>query len=144
MIDELSELHHGHSVGDWLVSGTEHGGADEAGALQISAVGGQTNFLNPCTVVHVSESIFGSDSQMCSFTVAVIWRSNTAVGGGCLAQQRRFKVVARAINGAVLGSNASRNCQASIILRTQVSGPKRHQIFDAESMSVIFNISYMY
>ena len=34
VIDELSELHHGQSVGDWPVSGTEHGGADEAGALQ--------------------------------------------------------------------------------------------------------------
>jgi len=34
VIDELSELHHGQSVGDWPVSGPKHGGANEAGALQ--------------------------------------------------------------------------------------------------------------
>jgi len=49
VIDELSELHHGQSVQNWPVSGTEHGGADEAGALQRSAVSGQANVLNSCT-----------------------------------------------------------------------------------------------
>jgi hypothetical protein len=49
VIDELSELHHGQSVQNWLVVGTEHGGADKAGALQISSVSGQANVLNSCT-----------------------------------------------------------------------------------------------
>jgi hypothetical protein len=50
VINELSELHHGQSVGDWTVSGTEDCGADEAGALQRSTVSGQANDLNSCTV----------------------------------------------------------------------------------------------
>jgi hypothetical protein len=95
----------------------------------------------PTQFVHASESIFGSYSQMCSFTVAVIWRSYTAVGGGCFAQQRRLKVVARAINGAVLGRDARRDCQAGRVVRTRVPGTQSHQIFHAESISVIYRIS---
>jgi hypothetical protein len=50
VIDELSELHHGQSVQDWPVSGTEDCGTDEAGAIQRTAVSGQANVLNSCTV----------------------------------------------------------------------------------------------
>jgi hypothetical protein len=78
---------------------------------------------------------------MCSFTVAVIWRSHTTVGGGCFAQQWRLKVVTRAINGAVFGSDANWDCQASFVLRTRVPGTQSHQIFHAESISVIYRIS---
>ena len=91
----------------------------------------------PAQFVHVSESIFGSYCQMCSFTVAIIRRSYTAVSGGCFAQQGRLKVVARAVDGAVLGSDASWDCQASFVLMTGVPGTQSHQIFHAESMSVI-------
>jgi hypothetical protein len=49
VINELSELHHGQSVQDWPVSGTEDGSADEAGALQRTAISGQANVLNSCT-----------------------------------------------------------------------------------------------